>query len=215
MNWKKFFGSWDGMRLQNRAQRYMIFCLIASNVVIGLVAFGRSEVVVLTPPVLEKPVKVARDHSDQSYAEAWSVVLADLLGNVTPASVDYVKRLVAPMLAPTVYQEVTNALVRQAEQIKLDRVTTSFEPREVIYEPKTTKVFVMGNSVVSGPVGRDERTPRTYEFIVKVRNYQPYVTHVDTYRGHARTIDNEARTASVRKREEKTEQAALLREEAK
>lgn len=215
MNWKKFFSSWDGMRLENRSQRFMIFGLIASNLVVAMVAFGRSDVVVLTPPVLEKPVKVARDHSDQSYAEAWSVVLADLLGNVTPASVDFVKRLVGPMLAPSVYQDVMNALSRQAEQIKLDRVTTSFEPREVIYEPKTNKVFVSGNSITAGPVGHEERTPRTYEFIVKVRNYQPYVTHTDTYRGNPRTIENLEKMNTRQKRDEQVEQAAQAREESR
>jgi conjugal transfer pilus assembly protein TraE len=193
MKWKKFFTTWDGVRFENRMQRYVIFGLIASNVIVGLAAFTRGEVVVLTPPELTQPMKVARDRADQSFSESWSLVMAGLLGNVTPGNADNLKRLVTPMLAPSVYQDVVNALSRQVEQIKLDRVTIRFEPREVIFEPRTEKVFVVGNSIVAGPMGRDDRGVRTYELIVKVRAYQPYVTHLETYRGQPRTLENLAR----------------------
>ena len=215
MNWGKFFSTWDGMRFENRLQRYVIFGLIASNVVVGLAAFTRGEVVVLTPLELTQPMKVARDRADQSFAESWSLVMAGLLGNVTPGNADDLKRLITPLLAPSVYQDVVNALARQVEQIKLDRVTMRFEPREVIFEPKTEKVFVVGSSIVSGPMGRDDRDARTYELIVKVRAYQPYVTHLETYRGQPRTLENLARLEKTASRAATAEAAADAREAAR
>jgi len=127
--------------------------------------------------------------------------LAQLLGNVTPGNADFVKRSIAPVLAPSIYQDTMNALFQQVEQIKLDRVSTRLDPREVIYEPKTGKVFITGYSVAAGPAGKEERDTRTYEFIIRVHNYQPLVTYIDTYRGAPHTLENNERAGTQAARE--------------
>lgn len=197
----KFLTTWKGTLLENRLQRYLIAALVASNIIIGVAAFGRSEVVVLAPSEITHAIKVARDAGDQGYSETWGLALAQLLGNVTPGNADFVKRAIAPLLAPSIYQDTMNALFRQVEQIKLDRVSTRFDPREVIYEPKTGKVFVTGYSVAAGPAGKEERATRSYEFIVHVHNYQPFVTHLDTYHGVPHTLENNERAGTQAARE--------------
>jgi conjugal transfer pilus assembly protein TraE len=201
MDIKKFLSTWKGTLWENKLQRYLIAALVASNIVLGLAAFGRSEVVVLTPPEITRALKVARDQGDQSYSETWGLALAQLLGNVTPGNADFVKRSIAPVLAPSIYQDTMNALFQQVEQIKLDRVSTRLDPREVIYEPKTGKVFVTGYSVAAGPAGKEERDTRTYEFIIRVHNYQPLVTYIDTYRGAPHTLENNERAGTQAARE--------------
>lgn len=201
MELKKFLASWKGTLLENRLQRYLIAALLVSNIVLGLAAFGRGEVVVLTPPEITRALKVARDQGDQNYSETWGLALAQLLGNVTPGNADFVKRAIAPVLAPAIYQDTMNALFQQVEQIKLDRVSTRLDPREVLYEPKTGKVFVTGYSVAAGPAGKEERDTRTYEFIIRVHNYQPLVTYIDTYRGAPHTLANKERAGTQAARE--------------
>jgi hypothetical protein len=77
-------------------------------------------------------------------------LFAQLLGNVTPGTVDFVKERLTPLLSPSIYQDVIDAIEIQAQQIKNDRVTMRFEPRFVEYEPKSDKVFVYGYSYVKG-----------------------------------------------------------------
>ena len=208
MELKQFLASWKGTRLENRLQRYLIAALLVANVALALAAFGRGEVVVLTPPEITRALKVARDQGDQNYSETWGLALAQLLGNVTPGNADFVKRAIAPVLAPSIYQDTMNALFQQVEQIKLDRVSTRLDPREVVYEPKTGKVFVTGYSVAAGPAGKEERDTRTYEFVIRVHNYQPLVTYIDTYRGAPHTLEHNERTDTQAARDTRRSEAA-------
>ncbi len=197
MEFKKFFETWKGAQLENRTHRILVMALVVSNIILGMAAFTRSEVVVLTPPDLTQAIKVARDQGDQGYSETWGYSIALMLGNVTPGNADFTKRALAPLLAPAIYQDVLNELYRQAEQIKIDRVSIRFEPRAVVYETKTGKVFVTGYSYAMGPSGKQEQSTRTYELVIRVFNYQPNVTYMNTYLGEAHTLDYLERNVSA------------------
>lgn len=119
--------------------------------------------------------------------EAWGFAFAQLLGNVTPGTVDFVKERITPLLSPSIYQDVIDAIEIQAQQIKNDRVTMRFEPRFVEYEPKSDKVFVYGYSYVKGASSNEERSERSYEFAIKISNYAPVLDYIDTYVGKPRT----------------------------
>jgi len=82
---------------------------------------------------------------------------------------------------------VVDALEIQARQIREDRVTLKFQPRQVEYEYETGHVFVTGYSLVSGPSGDEQRQTRTYEFDIDIEQYRPKLSWMDTYEGQART----------------------------
>jgi conjugal transfer pilus assembly protein TraE len=188
MEFKKFIKTWKGTQRENNAYRYLVIMLVVSNIVLAMATFVRSEVIVLTPPDLTKAIRISREQGDQGYSETWGLAIATLLGNVTPGNADFTKRALATLLSPSIYQQVLNELYRQAEQIKIDRVSIRFEPREVNYEEKTGKVFVTGYSYAVGPYEKREQTVRTYELIIRVINYQPNIVFMDTYSGDPHTL---------------------------
>ncbi|MCV5185818.1 type IV conjugative transfer system protein TraE, partial [Escherichia coli] len=75
------------------------------------------------PFTLTEEAWVTKSNASQSYKEAWGFAFAQLLGNVTPGTVDFVKERITPLLSPSIYQDVIDAIEIQAQQIKNDRVT--------------------------------------------------------------------------------------------
>lgn len=209
MNLKTFLTTWRGTRLENQYQRWAIAGLVFSNIVVGLAAFGRGETVVVIPPDLAGKIAISRSDGDRDYQQAWAFFLAQLLGNVTPGNADVVKKAVEPLLAPAIYRETVRVLTEQVESIKRDRVSLRFEPREIKFEQATGKAFVEGFSVVSGAAGKEERNPRTYEFMIKVRNYRPVIEHIDNYVGPARTMTELERLERAEEGKQRVEQKRL------
>ena len=151
MKFDVFLKSWQGTQLENRWQRFLIAVLVLSNLLLAVAAFSRNTVVAIQPPTLSEPAEVSRNQATQPYLESWGLYLAELMGNVTPGNVSFIRVAIEPLLSPAVYQQVVDALEIQARQIREDRVTLKFQPRQVEYEYETGHVCVTGYSLVSGP----------------------------------------------------------------
>ncbi len=187
MTLNELLATWRGTTLENRVWRIAILVLVVANLVlVGLV--GQVErTVVLVPPVLEGEVTVARDRASQEVEEAWGLYVAELLGNVTPATVEPLTRVLDPLFAGGLRREVMKAIAAQTEAIKRENVSMRFSPRQVGYDTATRTVFVTGTHRTEGPAAQPVSNERTYEVRVEFRNYRPLITHLDVYRGDRRS----------------------------
>ncbi|MCB5162643.1 type IV conjugative transfer system protein TraE [Marinomonas algarum] len=188
MKFKSYMQSWEGTQNENKWSRIFIVGLIAAVVVLSLMLTSKKTIVTIQPFTLKNEAWVTEANASQSYKEAWGFALAQLLGNVTPTNVDFIKERLAGLLSPKIYSDVMSAIDVQAQEIRLDRVTIRFEPRFVEYEKDSEKVFVYGTSFTKG-LSKDSEisTDRTYEFDIAVSNYIPVVDFIDTYKGRPRT----------------------------
>jgi conjugal transfer pilus assembly protein TraE len=137
--------------------------------------------VVLVPPVLEGQVSVARESASQEVKEAWALFVAELLGNVSPSSAEFIQKAVDPLLAPSLRRPVLEVMAAQVREIQRERVSMSFNVRAIAYDPPTDKVFVTGVQTTSGPGGKPVARTRTYELIVGFAHYRPVIRHLDVY----------------------------------
>lgn len=187
MRLNAFLETWRGTSLENRIWRVAIIVLAVSNLVlVGLV--GQVErTVVLVPPVLEGQVTIARDYASQEVEEAWGLYVAELLGNVTPQTVDVLTRVLEPLLSGGLWREVAKAIAAQVEEIKRENIAMRFAPRSVSYDTATRTVYVTGQHKTEGPAAAPVINDRTYELRVEFRNYRPVITHLDVYRGEPKT----------------------------
>lgn len=186
MNYSKYLETFQGAMSENRFSRIAIFGLIVSLMVLAVVALRKDVVVTVQPYTLTEEAWVMQSDASQSYKEAWGLMLATMTGNVTPATLGFVQQRIQPLLSPNIYQSVMEAIELQSLQIRNDRVSMRFEPREVIYEPKLNIVFVTGDSFMVSPNGESIRDRRTYEYGIDIRNYAPVITHIETYAGRPR-----------------------------
>jgi len=187
MKLKDFLKTWEGTLAENKFNRLFVLLLMVANLVLGAKIFFTQPVITMQPPTLDTQAWVAEDKASQSYKEAWGMYLATQIGNVTPSTVVLIKDWLGPLLSPAVYDEVISALEVQVVQIKNDRVSMRFEPRTVVYEPDSEKVFVYGYSYTIGVHGHEERTERTYEFRIGITQFLPTVDFIDTYADKPRT----------------------------
>lgn len=187
MNFKKLSKSWNSLIDESKHQKRMGLGLIAIIILLIAVLMSREQIVIIQPETLTESATIGKNSASSEYQEAWALFFSQLLGNVTPSNVVFIKDKLAVYLHPKIYHEVMDTLEVQAEQIKQDRVTMRFEPRTIEYEEETGKMFVFGRTFVQGVRGKDIREDRTYEFIIKMSNYLPTLNYMDTYSGSART----------------------------
>lgn len=199
----KFIRTYEGTQAENRWLRLFVGGLVALTLILAIKSFSQETVVVLQPPTLEEEGWLMKNQSSQSYQEAWGLFLASLLGNATPANVGFLKEKLSPLLSPDIFNEVIEAIQVQANQIKTDRVTMRFEPRFVVYEESTNRVYVQGYSFIKGVSGIEDRTDRTYEFEVQINRYLPQIAYINTYEGKPRT--NRVREQTERREEMRKE----------
>lgn len=156
--------------------------------------------------ILEPGGWVVEDQkASQGYTEAWALFLSQTLGNVNAGNLDFVEERIGPLLPVETYEDTMTALRAQSIQFKENRVTTRFEPQKVTYEKSSGKVFVFGNYYTGTPGVKEERSKRTYEFIITMESYLPKILSIDTY-------EDEPRTEQVLRRMRDSEKADRIKE---
>lgn len=189
MKLSDFLRTWEGHETENRLSRVIIIGLLVICVITSLAAWRTERSIILVPPTLTQEVEVTRSSASSEFKESWGLYMAELLGNTTPANADFLKVAIEPLLAPDIYRSVLDAMTDQIKAIKMDRVAISFTPRHVDYEAETNKVFVSGELKSQGPSSKPDIKPRTYEFIIAIKNYRPRLEFIDVYPDSPRTLD--------------------------
>jgi len=207
MDLKKYFDSFNGLRTEAKTSRVLLIVLVGTIALMAFHICTRPVIVSITPYTLAEDAQLTREDASRSYFEAWGFALAELLGNVTPGNVKFIGDRIKPLLSPKIYHDVMESINEAADQLIDERISQRFQPKRVTYEKSSGKVFVFGTSYLrQGASFENERDePRTYEFKMKIANYVPIITHIDTYTGFERTkvkIEKDARKeARVKARE--------------
>lgn len=191
MELKQFTKSIEEMRSKIQSAHLLVLVMVACNIVLALGLLFRDTVVTVVPWTLSGEAEVTQDDASQNYKESWGMAIALLLGNVQPATVDFIADRIKPLLSPEIYHEAVDALYSNAQILREERVTLRFEPRRVTYEKTSGRVFVSGYSYSRLGTSMDEekRHERTFEIGLEIAEYAPVITYIDTYTGKARTED--------------------------
>lgn len=200
----KFKNTYRGAMSENAFLRKVVVALILVEVLTVIGWLRKSTVVDMQPPTLAERAWVDQDRASDSYVSAWALYIADRLGNVNPKSAEIIKATLEPLLANDIYQDVLNKIDSQVHQIRQDRVTLEFEPRQVLQDKEDTfKYFIVGKSKMTGPSGQPKQLDMTYEIELKIKNYKPVIAFLSVYEGAPRTQEvrnREAKSADTRKR---------------
>lgn len=191
-----FKQSWSRAVKENTTKNFMIAALVATNAVTALGWFQVEETVVLVPAVLDQRMEVQATNASPEYKKAWALTVAQLAGNVTPGNADLVLESLGDLLSPDAYRKIAADLAAQVADIKRDSLTVSFEPRQILYEASTKKVFVSGQFASSGVSGQPIKAVRTYEMTIDIRFGRPWITSFKPYQGMPVTEDSAKRKAA-------------------
>jgi conjugal transfer pilus assembly protein TraE len=183
LKYKQFAATWTGLHGTNRFLKGVCLALLAINAVFLVAWLKKDRVVVLVPPTLDERAAVSRNAASQGYKKAWALFAAQMLGNVTPDNADFVLKAFSDMVGGEIRQAMAERVAGELETLKLEKVSSVFEVRTLIYEPETDKVFVTGRSNMVGPGGKTANSQQTFEFKIDVRQYAPLITRFAVYPG--------------------------------
>lgn len=199
--------NWRELLVENGYVKLILIIQTLSILVLIVVLANKSTVATVAPPNFTQAFTVGKDSASNTYFEAWGLSISELMGNVNPGNVKFVKKSLAEYMAPSVYQEVALELEEQVAAIIDEGIRTSFIPMQVLTEKDTGKIFITGNHTVSMSGIPDKKSTRTYEFKISVVNYRPIVTGFDVYEMQARTKEVLAQMAQAQAQRE--QQAAI------
>ena len=183
MNIASAFRSFNGLQALVWLMAGATLMLSLAVAFLAYVSTQRDTLVILTPPHLEGPAELRRDAMAPDLERAWALFLADRLGNVTPANIDAVRRLLEPFFAAAIYAEARQILVAQASDLQRGNITQSFEVRETFHDPATGHWYVTGMATTRAPGTPEQRGLRTFELRLETRQFRPLLTYVDVYEG--------------------------------
>lgn len=189
--------SWRGLTVENKFGRVIIVALVMIVGAQQIHIMSRDQIVVFPPPIWQSELNVGQGQANDEYLKTFALAIANFLGNITPANVDFVKTNVGRFFDPDVYSVIRETIDSQANAIKADGLSISFSPRQVVYEPQTQKVFVTGFTKTEGRGGQSESVQRTYEFRFSIVNYIPQVISFNIYRGAPATADRARATGGT------------------
>lgn len=197
-NWKQHYRS---LKTEAGLSRIALAGSGLALAVLAFMALNQEKIVVIQPWTLQRAGWVGQDSASQSYKEAWGLALAQMLGNVNAGNLKFISERLGPLLPLEIYQDYMTTLTAQASQLEENRITTRFEPSRIVYEKSSDKVFVYGKYYTKSPGIREQKSERTYEFVIGMDAYLPQVMSIDTYEDEPRT---ERRLETLRRRAEKT-----------
>jgi conjugal transfer pilus assembly protein TraE len=167
----------------------------ASTVFLSAKIASQHERIVLTPPHVHERMEVAWNSASAEYYKSFGLYVAGLVGNITPKNVDFITDVLSGFLHSSIYADVRTKLKAMSEDpvFRDSGAYSYFMPEQIIYEPDTSKVFVVGN-VMLGTAARQPRPEAiVYELMIRMENGRPIVYGLQSYPG------NEPRTVEWKK----------------
>jgi len=183
MKLANFLSMWSGVQAENRFHRLSNIGLVLLCILLATGWLNRHEVVVMLPPQLSKEGFVTNNDASDEVMTQWGLSVAELLGNVTPTTAQFLKKSISPMLTPTIYQKAMAAIEEQVKQVQTEQITIRFSPNYARFDADTKTVVIGGELTTTGIRGNSQQELRTYEFGLLVQNYRVLIDAINVYKG--------------------------------
>lgn len=186
--------------LKNNTGLLISNVLLAGALAVSVAAnMSNRERLVIIPPYLDGKMEIGWNGANSEYLKSFGLYLSVLVGNITPKNAKFVTDSLSSYLAPDIYSEARGQLLSFLEdpQFRQGGFIVTFQPDKVLWEPKTNRVFVTGNSI-STVLGQKDTFARqiTYEMDIVVRAGRPLVRRMLSYTGLPRTEEVLFRSAA-------------------
>lgn len=178
-----YLKTWRGTRAENKAYRPIFIALVISNLILAALLYQQQRTIVMVPPALTGEAAISQDEASPELQQEWALYLTTLTGNMTPRTSSLVKDTLSKHLAPNQYNPVLEWLDGEIQTITRDRVTLSFSPSVLRYEPQIDRVIVTGELVLRGMRSQERRQTRTYELGFRTSNYKVQLNAFNVYEG--------------------------------
>lgn len=191
--------TWKKMEFERKV--YILSSLVYALILLGLLGMllTKKEVIVLTPPKLKEKLAISYNTASEPYYKEMALFLTQLVGNLSPNTVDYSIQIFSSYLDPSIYERVQDALSEVADTIKRNQTATNFFPSKI--GKIGDKWYVVGqryNFSSKQDLTVNSKEVITYEIKFKVRNFRLFVV------GFKQSNGDTLRKAELEARKNKT-----------
>jgi len=183
--------------------RISVVSIAITCTVLSLQAITNKTTVTAIPWTLQYTTRITENSADVSYQIAWGLALAMMFGNCNYGIVDTIEPRIRPLLPKKSTEATIKALRQQAEQFKESKITVRYEIEN--YTAEDGKVFVEGSYYIKAPGVAERKHLRTYEFEIRMQDYQPQIQYMTTYEDHAHTKTYLKQMEKLREQREREE----------
>lgn len=189
MEYKIFKDGFGDIKTSNRQLVYIAAFLAISNLILTVSWITKDEIVRMMPPTLAGTPWISMEDASDEYKMSYALMVAGIMGNVTPNTADDVRKNIRGLFDPRAYEDISAAVDSQVRLIEKESLVIRFTPAKRFYEEESNKIFITGQSLTYGPSGDKKLFHKTLEFIVGIELGMPKIMFFDTYEGRPRTLE--------------------------
>ncbi|WP_416192342.1 TraE/TraK family type IV conjugative transfer system protein [Neisseria sp. CCUG12390] len=204
---------------------------LQTNTILGMVSLGLLAVVVLQqikingdrerialkpPHALSQEVMIGWDSASQNYLNSFALYIVGTMSSATPQTVDHIANVMEPLFDRQPWQLLKPQLMaikNNPNYIGINPVSNFTPTADLIYEPKTGKIFIPGKLVSSayskGGMTQLGAVDLTYEIVMHVVDGIPKVKHWYVYPGEPHTLKWAERYPEKAEKEEADRKAQI------
>ncbi|WP_420213502.1 TraE/TraK family type IV conjugative transfer system protein (plasmid) [Burkholderia aenigmatica] len=189
----KFRLNWDDTTAVAKALAFSVTVLTLVVVLLVVKIVSDHERVMLVPPHLTEKAEVGWNSANSEYYKGWGLYIASTLGSVTPRNAAFITQQLEPFFDSALWPKIAVQIMSIPEDPNYARngMLNVFTPRDVMWEPSTSKVYVSG--MLSTTAYRNSSLPVaeiivTYEMKFHMVNGMPKVSYFNSYTGAPRTL---------------------------
>ncbi|WP_294052991.1 TraE/TraK family type IV conjugative transfer system protein [Thiolapillus sp.] len=188
MKERRFKKNWDASQKMISMLLVSTLVLAATLVILASKVATQHERVVLVPPHLDERMNVGWEQANKEYYKAWAMYVSMMIGNITPDNVDFITNNLSSMFNPKIYQSLKQQLLSLAKEPMFASGTSIsyFTADQVIYEPATNKVFVVGEYISTTATAASMLDSTRYvimEFKISMQSGRPVINYFTSYPG--------------------------------
>jgi len=166
-----------------RSNQIVITTLSVALCVTSFMALRNNTEVVVTPANFDKEITVRGSRANEAYMTGHALSIAGLAGNLNERNVDFVVNTLSRMMTPYLRTNLEEALMQEAQILKIRKATQSFVIEDMMYEPRNNLVWVWGTKTLQVSTGTTHNQRWTYELRIEPHAGMPRITHFDAYSG--------------------------------
>jgi conjugal transfer pilus assembly protein TraE len=175
--------SWSQAMVNHNISKVTNVGLIAVILMLSLKILQDPVEVHVNPSTLNEQISIKGNEANSSYKQMWAYAMAELIGNITPHNVGFVKDSITRVLSPRLQAKLEKQIDDMVSLVKAKNVSQLFIVQNMYHNENNDVIYIWGDkkSFVSGE--QASSTKWTYEFKISVHNGSPRIVHIDQYKG--------------------------------
>jgi len=130
-------------------------------------------------------MRIGFDSANEAYLKSFGLYAAQLISNITAANADFVVESLSSFMESSVYAETRKTILATVDNrlFKEAAGATKYVPSNIIYEPATRKVYVIGAMTTLSSMGTGSITSMVYEMEIRITERRPIIYSLTSYPG--------------------------------